>query len=59
MTDMPIPVRCKLLFGGAATCTNAASKLNAEALRNLIELSESRLQVVPTCVRFGPSQALR
>lgn len=47
------------LFDGAATCTNAASKLNAEALGDLLDRSESRLQVVATCVRFSLSQALR
>jgi hypothetical protein len=35
-----------------------ASKLNAEALRDLIDFPESRFEIVPTCVRFGLSQAL-
>jgi hypothetical protein len=39
--------------------SNAPSKLNAEALGDLLDLSESRLQVVPTRVRFRLSQALR
>jgi hypothetical protein len=46
------------LFGGTAMCTNAASKLNAQALCNLFDLSKSRIQIVPLCVRFGLSQAL-
>jgi superfamily II helicase len=46
------------LFGGAATWANAASKLNVEALRNLFDLSESLIQIVPTCVFSGMLQAL-
>jgi hypothetical protein len=56
---MLIPVRCKRSLGGAGACMNASSKPNAEALRDLLDLSESRLQVVPTCVRFSLSQAPR
>ncbi len=39
-------------------CTNVASQLNAETLRDLLDLSESRVEIVPTCIRFGLSQTL-
>ena len=36
----------------------AASKLNAEALRDLLDFPESWVEIVPTCIRFGLSQTL-
>src|SRR6266404_535689 len=50
--------RPTICWAARPACSNAASKLNAEALRNLLDFPESRIEIVPTCIRFGLSQTL-
>src|SRR5712692_8546161 len=47
-----------LPFVGRPHVHSAASKLNAEVLRDLLDLPESRVEIVTTCIRFSLPQTL-